>query len=313
MYFIRKIKKTKKQTSKSSFIASLPKKLQRKIASYNKEISKRLENFARFRYFYEDVEKPKCFLLSLWSNELPPNSIHDKESTTTIQRSGKSSRYVLIPKKVCNKFGWGAGTELVIGLDYNIDEYVQGAIYKNDHCFVKDDTSGQETQVCVIKFQIYRDMKNLYRARLARKKAELAKQESDAYWSTRNRPSYDIIMDRIRYEKKHIHRLVWNRLLQMNLVAISYTDFVKLRSEKEREKKRKRKQFLKKRYGSRSTWRYRRNLVRSGRRGYDYDAYRENKLDNPDSYIENKADDPEYYNEPNTDLYHKDEPESQDE
>ncbi|MGI0069091.1 MAG: hypothetical protein ACREAN_02415 [Nitrosopumilaceae archaeon] len=315
MYFIRKIRKTKKKTSKSSFIVSIPKKLQRKITSYNKEISKRLENFARFRYFYEDVEEPKCFLLSLWSNELPPNSIHDKESTTTIQKSGRSSRYVLIPKKVCNKFGWGAGTELVIGLDFQIDEYVHGGIYKNDNCFVKGDTE-QEMQACVIKFQRYRDMKDLYRKKLARKKEELAKQESDAYWATRNNQlNYDVTMKRINFERKNVHRLVWNKLEQMNLVAVSYTDFVKLRVVMEREKKQKRKQFLQKRYGNRAMWRYRKNFVRSGRRGYDYDAYRENKLDDPDSYIENKADDPETCGNNKMDnpgAYHEDEADDQD-
>ena len=56
MYFIRKIKKTKKKLDKSSFIISLPKKLQRKIESQNKEIENRLANFSRFRYFYDVTE-----------------------------------------------------------------------------------------------------------------------------------------------------------------------------------------------------------------------------------------------------------------
>ena len=85
MYFIRKIKKTKKKASKSSFIVSLPRKLERKIASYNSEIAKRLTNLSRFRYFYEDVENPRCFLISIWDTELPPNDIYDKNRTTTIQ------------------------------------------------------------------------------------------------------------------------------------------------------------------------------------------------------------------------------------
>jgi hypothetical protein len=297
MYFVKKIKKTKKSTRKSSFIVSLPKKIERKITSYNEEISRRLENFARFRYFYEDVENPKCFLLSLWSNELPSNFIHDKKSTTTIQRSGKTSRYVIIPKKVYNKFGWAAGTELVIGYDFQIDEYVQSVIYKNDNCFMTSDTSGEEGYGCVIKFQRYRDMKNLYKEKLARKKEELAKEERDAYWSTRNSPvNYNIIMGRLGYERKNIHRLVWNKLERMNLVAISYTDYVVLRTQMERERKQKRKQFLQKRYGGKATCRYRKDIVRSGKSyGYDYDARRENMLDDPDSYIEAASDDPELY------------------
>ena len=295
MYFIRKIKKTKKRQDKSSFIVSLPKKLQRKIESQNSEISKRLENFARFRYFYDDTEGSKCFLLSLWSNELPPNSIHDKEITTTIQRSGRSSRYVLVPKKVCNRYGWGTGIELVIGFDDQLDEFVHGTIYENND-FVTD--KERQPQACVIKFQRYQDMKEIYKIRLAKKKEELARQESDAYWNTRNRPfNYDIIMDRIRYARKHIHRLVWNHLLQMNLVTVSYSDFVKLRAEKERERKRRRREFLQKRHGSRTTWLYRKDLVRSRSKGYDYDSHYENMLDDPDSYLESRLDDPDLYHE----------------
>ncbi|MDE1862096.1 MAG: hypothetical protein KGI33_04190 [Thaumarchaeota archaeon] len=313
MYYIRKITKTKKSASKSSFIVSFPRKLEKKIASYDANISRRLENFSRFRYFYEDVENPRCFLLSVWDNELPPNGIHDKTSTTTIQRSGKSSIYIIIPKKVCNKFGWGAGTELVIGFDTQIDEYVYSAIYKNGNCFLKGDTPGQEVHVCIVKFQRYRDMKSLYRTKLARRKEDLAKEESDAYWTTRNSPlNYDIAMKRIIYERKNIHRLVWNKLESMNLVSISYTDFVRLRVAMEREKKQKRKQFLQKRFGVRTTWRYRKDFVRSERYGYDYDARRENMLDDPDSYIEAKGDDPELYGEErfeSKDSYHEDESE----
>ncbi|MDE1861992.1 MAG: hypothetical protein KGI33_03660 [Thaumarchaeota archaeon] len=314
MYFIRKIRKTKKKTSKSSFIISFPKKLQRKIASYDGTISRRLENFSRFRYFYKDIENPRCFLLSIWDDELPPNDICDKQHTTTIQRSGKTSRYVIIPKKVCSKFGWGVGTELVIGYDDIIDEYVQGAIYKNGNCFMAPDGTRQEVHVCVIKFQRYNDMKNLYRAKLAQRKEDLAKEESDAYWNTRNDPiNYDVIMKRISYERKNIHRLVWNKLESMNLVAVSYTDFVKLRGIMERKKKQKRKQFLKKRFGARSTWRYRKDVVRSGRRyGYDYDARRENMLDDPDSYMEAASDDPELYGTNSSEKkerYHEDESE----
>lgn len=309
MYFIRKIKKTKKKASKSSFIISIPKKLQRKIASYDTNIAARLANFTRFRYFYEDVENPRCFMLCIWDDELPPNGIHDKKFTTTIQRSGKTSRYVIIPRKVCSRFGWCAGTELVIGYDSQIDEYVQGAIYKNGDCFIKNDTSGQEVHICVIKFQRYRDMKNLYRAKLAQRKEDLAKEESDAYWNTRNSPlNYDVMMKRIQYDRKNMHRLVWNRLESMNLVAISYTDFVKLRGIMEREKKRKRKQFLQKRFGSKITWRYRKDLVRSGRHGYDYDARREKMLDDPDAYIEAASDDPELYGEERSEIkdrYHE--------
>lgn len=294
MYFIRKIKKTKKKLDKSSFIVSLPKKLHRKIESQNSEIAKRLTNFARFHYFYDDTEGSRCFLLSLWSNELPPNSIHDKK-ITTIQKSGRSSRYVLIPKKVCNRYGWGTGTELVIGFDNQLDEFVHGTIYENND-FVTD--KERQSQAYVIKFQRYQDMKEIYRTRLAKKKEELARQESDAYWNTRNRTfNYDIIMDRIKYARKHIHRLVWNRLVQMNLVAISYSDFVKLRAEKERERKRRRREFLQKRYGSRTTWRYRRDLVRSRNKGYDYDSHYENMLDDPDSYLESRLDDPDLYPE----------------
>lgn len=311
MYFIRKIRKTKKKTSKSSFIISFPRKLEKKIASYDGTISRRLENFTRFRYFYEDVENPRCFLLSIWDDELPPNGIHDKRYTTTIQRSGKTSRYVIIPKKVCNRFGWGAGTELVIGYDSQIDEYVQGAIYKNDNCFIKNDTPGQEVHVCVIKFQRYRDMKDLYRAKIAQRKEELAKDESDAYWSTRNSPlNYDVMMKRMQHDRKNIHRLVWNKLESMNLVAVSYTDFVKLRAEMEREKKRKRRQFLQKRFGSKIKWSYRKDFVRSGRYSYDYDARHENILDDPDSYIEAASDDPELYgNSSRKDSYYEDESE----
>ena len=296
MYFVRKIKKTKKKTSKSSFIVALPRKLERKIALYDINISRRLANFSRFRYFYEDVENPNCFILSIWDIELPPNDTHDKISTTTIQKSGKTGRYVIIPKKVCNKFGWGVGTELVIGFGDKIDEYVQGAIYKNDNCFIKSDTPEQEAHVCVIKFQRYRDLKKLYREKLAQRKDELAKEESDAYWSTRNSPlNYDIMIKRIQYDRKNIHRLVWNKLESMNLVAVSYTDFVKLRTTMERERKQKRKEFLQKRYGNRTRWRYRKDMVRSGRYSYDYDARQENMLDDPDLYIEAVGDDPELY------------------
>jgi hypothetical protein len=297
MYFIRKLRKTKKKTSKSSFIVSLPRKLERRIASYDTNIAKRLANFTRFRYFYEDVENPKCFIITIWDLELPPNGINDKNRTTTIQRSGKTSRYVIIPKKVCNIFGWGVGTELVIGYDDTIDEYVQGAIYKNNNCFIKSDTPEQEVHVCVIKFQRYRDMKNLYKEKLARRKEDLTKEESDAYWSTRNSPlNYDVTMRRIRYHRKNMHRLVWNKLESMNLVAVSYTDFVKIRAAMEKEKKQKRKQFLQKRFGNRISWRYRKDIVRSGSRyGYDYDARREKILDDPDSYIEAAGDDPEMY------------------
>lgn len=317
MYFVRKIKKTKKSTRKSSFIVSLPKKLQRRIASYDINISRRLENLARFRYFYEDVENPRCFILSIWDHELPPNFMHDKKSTTTIQRSGRSSRYVLIPRKVCNKFGWGAGTELVIGFDDQIDEYVHGVIYRNSHCFVEGGTPEQEVHVCVIKFQRYNDMKNLYRKKLAQRKEELAKKESDAYWSTRNSPlNYDVMIRRLGYDRKNIHRLVWNKLEQMNLVAVSYTDFVKMQAEMEREKKKKRRRFLQKRFGKRAGWSERRDLVRHGKRyGYDYDARRENMLDDPDSYIEAASDDPELYGvvkHKNKSLYH-DEDESDNE
>jgi hypothetical protein len=295
MYFIRKIKKTKKKLDKSSFIISLPKKLQRKIESQNKEIAKRLTNFTRFHYFYDNTESSKCFFLSLWSNELPPNSMPCKE-TTTIQKSGRSSRYVLIPKKVCNRYGWDMGTELVIGFDYQLDEFVHGTIYKNND-FVTDKET--QPQVCVIKFQRYQDMKDLYRKRLASKKIVLTREESDAYWNTRNRTfNYDIIMDRIRYARKHIHRLVWNRLLQMNLVAVSYSDFVKLRATMERERKKKRREFLQKRYGNRTTWRYRKDLVRSKSKGCDHDSHYENMLDDPDSYLENRLD--------NLDSYHED-------
>lgn len=295
MYFIRKIKKTKKHLDKSSFIVSLPKKLQRKIESQNSDMAKRLANFARFRYFYDVTEGSRCFLLSLWSNELPPNSIHDKKITTTIQKSGRSSRYVLIPKKVCNRYGWGMGTALVIGFDDQLDEFVHGTIYKNND-FVTD--KERQPQVCVIKFQRYQDMKKIYKIRLAKKKEDLAREESNAYWNTRNRTfNSDVIMYRIRYARKHIHRLVWNRLLQMNLVATSYSDFVKLRAEKEKERKRRRREFLQKKHGSRVTWRYRKDLVRSRSKGYDYDSHYENMLDDPDSYLESRLDDPDLYHE----------------
>ncbi len=306
MYFIRKITKTKKRTSKSSFIVSIPKKLQRKLESHNGDIAKRLANFSRLRYFYDDIEGSKCFLLSIWSCELPPNSAHDKDKTTTIQRSGRTSRYVIIPKKVCYRYVWGAGTELVIGFDYDMDEFVQGSIYK-DCNFVPM----ENPEACVIKFQMYQDMKKLYSQRLAKKREDLARRESDAYWKTRNRPSYyDVIMDRIGYERKNMHRLVWNRLFEMNLVAVSHGDFIKLRATMEKEKKKRRRKFLQKRFGVRTTWRYRQDLARPGRRyGYDYDARRENMLDDPDSYIETKGDDPELYGEERSeskDSYHED-------
>lgn len=311
MYYIRKITKTKKSTSKSSFIISFPKKLERRIASYDTNISRRLANFTRFRYFYKDVENPRCFMLCIWDDELPPNDIHEKKFTTTIQRSGKTSRYVIIPKKVCNRFGWGAGTELVIGYDSQIDEYVHGAIYKNGNCFIKNDTPDKEVHVCVIKFQRYHDMKNLYRAKIAQRKQDLVKEESDAYWSTRNSPlNYDVAMKRIIYDRKNVHRLVWNKLEYMNLVAISYTDFVKLRGIMERGRKRKRRQFLQKRFGSKTTWRYRKDIIRSGRYGYDYDARREKMLDDPDAYIEAVNDDPELYgNSSRKGSYYEDESE----
>lgn len=276
---------------------SLPRKLESKIASYNSEISKRLANFSRFRYFYEDVENPKCFMITIWDIELPPNDINDKSRTTTIQRSGRASRYVIIPKKVCSKFGWDVGTELVIGFDDTIDEYVHSSIYRDAKCFLPQDAQSQEAHACVIKFQTYRDMKDIYREKLARKKEDLAKEESEAYWSTRNSPlNYDIIMKRLQYERRNLHRLVWNKLESMNLVAISYTEFVKLRADKERERKRKRKEFLKKRYGKDATWKYRKDMVRSWKgHGIDWDARREKMLDDPDSYREAAADDPETY------------------
>lgn len=292
MYFIRKITKTKKRTSKSSFIVSIPKKLQRKLESHNDEIAKRLANFSRLRYFCDDIEDSKCFLLSIWSCELPLNSVHDKARTTTIQRSGRTSRYLIIPKTVCYRYGWSAGTNLVIGFDYNMDEFVQGSIYK-DCNFVPV----EKPEACVIKFQRYQDMKKLYQKRLAKKREDLARRESDAYWKTRNRPSYyDVIMDRIKCERKNMHRFVWNRLYEMNLVAVPYSDFVNLRAEMERDRKRKRREFLQKRFGVRTIWRYRKDLASSGRRyGYDYDARREKMLDDPDAYIEAKGDEPELY------------------
>jgi len=282
MYFIRKIKKTKKKLDKSSFIISLPKKLQRKIESQNSEIAKRLTNFTRFHYFYDNTESSKCFLLSLWSNELPPNSIHDKNITTTIQKSGKSSRYALIPKKICNKYGWGTDTELVIGLDYQIDKFVHESIYGDNGRFVKNN-SQQPPQVCIIKFQRYQDMKKIYGKMLAKKKIDLAKEESDTYWACRNNDAtYDMMINRINSVRKQIHRIVWNGLVEINLVSVSYNDFVKLRAQKEKERKRKRREFLSRRYGSKATWRHRKDLVRFGRSGYDSDTYYEDNLDNPD-------------------------------
>ncbi|HEX5457142.1 MAG TPA: hypothetical protein VFX64_02010 [Candidatus Nitrosotalea sp.] len=294
MYFIRKVRKTKKRTSKSSFIISLPKKLQRKIESKNREISKRFDNFVRFRYSCDDIEGSRCFLLSLWSNELPN---HNKKISTTIQRSGRTSRYVIIPKKVCYKYGWTARTELVIGLDYSVDKFVYDTIYENNIT-----NNEQQPQVCVIKFQRYQDMENIYRIRLDKKKEDLARQESDAYWASRTNYRFYEIMERIQKIRKQVHKITWNKLFETNLVAISYSDFVKLRSEMEREKKRKRRQFMQKRYGIRATWRYRQDLVRPGRRhGFDYDAYNENKLDDPDSYHDNMSNDYDAYNENNLD------------
>lgn len=283
MFFIRKVRKTKRLLDKSSFIISLPKRLQRKVEIQNKEISRRLENFTRFRYFYDDAKGSGCFLLTLWSTELPPNSIHDKEITTTIQKSGRSSRYVLIPKKVCNKYGWSTNTELVIGLDYQIDKFVHENIYGTNGRFIKNSLQ-QQSQVCVIKFQRYQDMKKIYRQMLAKKKTDLAKDESDVYWTYRNNyATYDMMINRINSVRKQIHRIVWNGLVEMNLVSISYNDFVKLRAQKERERKRKRREFLSRRYGNKTTWHYRKDLVRFGRRnGYDADKYYEDTLDNPD-------------------------------
>lgn len=292
MYFIRKIKKTKKKLDKSSFIVSLPKKLQRKIESQNKEISKRLENFARFHYFCDDTEGSRCFLLSLWSNDLSPDLIHDKKVTTTIQKSGRSSRYVLIPKKICYKYGWTAGTELVIGLDCSMGEFVHGTIYENNVT-----NNEQQPQICTIKFQRYYDMKDVYRIRLEKKKEELARQECDACWASRTNYRFYEIIDQIQRIRKQVHKIVWTKLFETNLVAVSYSDFVKLRSEKEREKKRKRRKFLQKRYGIRATWQYRKDLVRSKSKGYDYDSQYENMLDDPDSYLESKLDNPDLYHE----------------
>jgi hypothetical protein len=282
MFFIRKVRKTKRRLNKSSFIISLPKRLQRKVETQNKEISVRLENFTRFHYFYNDIKGLGCFLLTLWSDELPSGHA-DKTNTTTIQKSGKSSRYVLIPKKICNKYGWDTNTDLVIGLDYQIDEFVHESIYGNNGRFVKNN-SQQQSQVCVIKFQRYQDMKKIYRQMLANKKTDLAKEESDAYWTYRNNYAiYDMMINRINSVRKQIHRIVWNRLVEMNLVSISYNDFVKLRSQKERERKRKRREFLSRRYGDTMTWRYRKDLVRFGRRNSNNsDTYYEDRLDNPD-------------------------------
>lgn len=282
MYFIRKVRKTKKHLDKSSFIISLPKRLQRKVETQNKEISVRLENFARFRYFCNDIKESGCFLLTLWSDELPPSHA-DKTSTTTIQKSGRSSRYVLIPKKICNKYGWSTNTELVIGLDHQIDKFVHESVYGNNGRFVKNNLQ-QQSQVCVIKFQRYQDMKKIYRQMLVKKKTDLAKEESDAYWTYRNNyATYDMMINRINSVRKQIHRIVWNGLVEMNLVSISYNDFVKIRAQKERERKRKRREFLSKRYGSKATWHYRKDLVRFGRRNSNNsDTYYEDKLDNPD-------------------------------
>lgn len=294
MYFIKKIKKTKKKLDKSSFIISLPKKLQRKIESQNEEIAKRLANFSRFRYFYDVTEGSRCFLLSLWNNELPPNSIHDKEITTTIQKSGRSSRYVLIPRKVCNRYGWGMGTELVIGFDDQLDEFVHDTIYANND-FVTD--KEKQPQACVIKFQRYQDMKEIYKIRLEKEKEELARQERDAYWASRTNYRFYEIIDQIQRIRKQVHKITWIKLFETNLVAVQYSDFVKLRSEKERETKRKRRQFLQKRYGIRATWQYRKDLVRSKSKGYDYDSHYENMLDDPDSYLESRLDNPDLYHE----------------
>jgi hypothetical protein len=282
MFFIRKVRKTKRRLNKSSFIISLPKRLQRKVETQNKEISARLANFTRFRYFYNNIKGSGCFLLTLWSYELPPGPT-DKTNTTTIQKSGRSSRYVLIPKKICNKYGWSTNTEIVIGLDYQIDQFVHESIYGNNGRFVKNN-SLQQSQVCVIKFQRYQDMKKIYRQMLAKKKTDLAKEESDAYWTYRNNyAAYDMMINRINSVRKQMHQIVWNGLVEMNLVSISYNDFVKIRAQKERERKRKRREFLSKRYGIKTTWYYRKDLVRFGRRNSNNsDTYYEDKLDNPD-------------------------------
>ncbi|MGI0058278.1 MAG: hypothetical protein ACREBJ_00790, partial [Nitrosotalea sp.] len=157
-------------------------------------------------------------------------------------------------------------------------------------------------QVCVIKFQRYHDMKNVYRTRLEKEKKELARQEDDAYWVSRTNYRFYEIIDRIQRIRLQVHKIVWNKLFDTNIVAVSYSDFVRLRSEMEREKKKKRRQFMQKRYGIRATWHYRQDLVRPGRiHGFDYDAYNENKLDDPDSYNENMSDDHDSYYEDNPD------------
>lgn len=289
MYYVRKIKKTKKNLSKASYIISLPMNLQKKVESHNSEISKRLAYFSRIRYL--EIPKSRCLLLAVWSDEQPPNWTQDRERTTTIQKSGRTSRYVIIPKDACKRFCWHTGTELVIGFDYGISQDLHDVIYE-DIMFPKPE--GIRPEALLIRFQKYRDMKEIYGENLAERKAFLEKHKDEIFWETRHDyVAFERAMARLKEWKKKMRKEVWDSLYMSGLVCMPYVDYLKLRAEQEREKKKRNRLLRLQKKGHLATWDYRKKLVKVY--GTDWDAKREAMLDDPEYLNELRAEDPERY------------------
>ncbi len=255
------------------------------------EISKRLEHFTRIKCI--GVQESSCFLLTVWSNEVAPRRPYNKRRSTTIQRSGKTSRYTIIPKKVCERFHWHTGTELVIGFSYELGRRIYDTLYKDDDFFPQDDT---RPEVLVIMFQRYHDIKETYREKLAERRAFLEKHEEEMLWKTRHDGlAYERAMARIDNWKKEMRKAVWDELARENCIAVSYVDYLKLRADSEREKKKIRRRERKRRQGTKATWDHRKNLVRGY--GTDWDARCEALLDDPDTLNEMRTEDPETYSQ----------------
>lgn len=287
MYFIQKIAMTKAKASRSSYIVLLPKGLQRRIASHNQEILVRLANFSRVRYFCPIGLGARCFMLVITDKEPPPNSPSVKPQTTTIQRSGMKSRYVIIPKHVCHRNQWHAGTTLVISVKFEMERPVLVSL--DSHGRLADKEEGQEA--CIIGFQRYQDMKSVFRFRLFRKRNEIAKLESDAFFEHRNHPDlYDSLTEALKYERDNIGRTVWEGLYHDGLVAVSYADFTKLRADMERERKKRRRELARQAGRPGYTWAPRNG---AGLESKSQQSSVINNDDDPDAYLESKGDDPE--------------------
>lgn len=283
MYHVRKIRKTKKDPDKASYIVSLPKGILQRTKSRNPEISRRLEHLPRVRCAWQAGSG--CFLVAVSSHELPPKG-HSKDGTTTIQRSGRTSRYVIIPKKACKMFDWKAGTELVIGFSYGIPEAVHDEIYRGAEFLAGE--AGPE--VLVVRFQRYQDMRDLYAKRLAGERAILEEARDEMLWKARHDDTqFEGIVNTMGRWKKDMRRQVWDLLYSEGLVSVQYGEYVRLRADLERERRRKRRQ----KHGISSSWNYRKNFIKGY--GTDWDARREAMLDDPGMLHELGGDDPEAY------------------